>query len=87
VFCAVLRCWKWNLLRKSFHVFVNCFGIRNRLIGSLYSEFMTFLMGIVCNVSYKTCTSPVTFVYWLQMTHKLVANSPLGSAGTSLTLG
>jgi hypothetical protein len=77
---------KMEPVAQSFHVFENCFAIMNRLTGSLYSEFMTFLMGIVCNVSYKTYTSPVTFVNWLQMTHNL-ANSPLGSAGTSLTLG
>lgn len=46
----------------SFHVFVICFAIWNSRIRSLSSEFITFLMGIVCNVSYKTYTAPVTFV-------------------------
>jgi len=53
---------KMEPVTQSFHVFVICFAIWNRLIRSLSSEFITFLMGIVCNVPYKTYTAPVTLV-------------------------
>jgi len=53
---------KMEPVTQSFHVFVICFAIWNSLIRSLSSEFITFLMGIVCNVSYKTYTAPVTWV-------------------------
>jgi hypothetical protein len=53
---------KMEPVARSFHLFVIRFAVWNRLIRSLSSEFITFLMEIVCNVSYKTYTAPVTLV-------------------------